>query len=424
MSDQQHTAILFRGGRVLDPASAHDGVADVSVQGARIVKVGVNLPAHGARVVECKGMWVVPGLIDMHVHLREPGFEYKEDVASGALAAIRGGFATILAMPNTKPVIDSAAVVALVQAKARAAGLARVLIAGAITVGQKGTELTPMIELAQAGCSAFTDDGRPVPTAALMRRALEYAQSVDLPVIAHAEDLSLSQGGHMHEGEHSCRLGLGGISAAAEEICIARDLMLAALTGGRLHIAHLSTRGGLEMVREAKRRGLRVSCEVSPHHFTLSHERVGEYDTNAKMNPPLRTQLDIDALIEGMRDGAVDAIATDHAPHASLDKDAPFAEAPFGIVGLETAVPLTLALGLDPLRAVALLTTGPARVLGLSLGTLAEGAVADVTVIDPERRWRVERLSSKSHNSPWLGAELQGRAICTMVEGALHDNTL
>jgi len=360
---------VFRGGRVLDPASGTDAVCDVLVDGDHIAKVGAGLT--GDRVIDCTGKWVVPGLIDMHVHLREPGYEYKEDVASGALAAVRGGFATILAMPNTKPVIDSAAVVALVQAKAKAAGLARVLVAGAITVGQKGVELTPMVELAEAGCVGFTDDGRPVPTAALMRRALEYAQSVNLPVISHAEDLSLSHGGHMHEGEHSCRLGLGGIPAAAEEICIARDLMLAALTGGRLHIAHLSTRGGREMLREAKKRGLKVSCEVSPHHFSLTHERVGDYDTQAKMNPPLRTQVDIDALIEGMRDGTVDCIATDHAPHASLDKDAPFAEAPFGIVGLETAVPLTLKLGLPPLRAIALLTTGPARVLGLPYGTLA-----------------------------------------------------
>jgi dihydroorotase len=410
------TATVFRGGRVLDPASGRDEIADVHVHDGRIASRST-----AARVIDCTGKWVVPGLIDMHVHLREPGFEYKEDVASGALAAVRGGFATILAMPNTKPVIDHPSVVALVQAKARAAGLARVLIAGAITVGQKGVELTPMLGLAEAGCVAFTDDGRPVPTAALMRRALEYAQSAGLPVIAHAEDLSLSHGGHMHEGEVSCGLGLGGIPAAAEEICIARDLMLAALTGGRLHIAHLSTRGGIEMVREAKQRGLRVSCEVSPHHFSLTHARVGDYDTHAKMNPPLRTQADIEALIEGMRDGTVDAIATDHAPHAALDKDVPFAEAPFGIVGLETAVPLTLALGLEPLRAIALLTTGPARVLGLALGTLKEGAAADVTVIDPTLRWQVERLHSRSQNSPWLGESLQGKAVCTMVEGVLHE---
>ncbi len=418
------SAILFSGGRVIDPASGRDEKLDVRIDDSRISRVGKDLAASGAQVVDCAGRWVVPGLIDLHVHLREPGFEYKEDIASGAQAAVRGGFSTIVAMPNTKPVIDSAAVVELVKARALAAGKARVLPTGAITLGQKGETLTPMHELAHAGCVAFTDDGRPVPTASLMRRALEYARGVGRPIISHAEDLSLSHGGHMHEGEHSCQLGLGGIPAAAEEVCVARDLLLANLTGGALHLAHLSTAGSIAMVREAKARGLAVTCEVTPHHFSLTAARVGQYDTHAKMNPPLRTQADTDALIEGLRDGTVDAIATDHAPHASIDKDVPFAQAPFGIVGLETAVPLVLELVrrklLTPMQAMALLTTGPARVRGLPLGTLAEGALADISVIDPDEAWTPSAFVSRSQNSPWLGQKLIGRAVATMVEGVLH----
>ncbi|MCC6808641.1 MAG: dihydroorotase [Deltaproteobacteria bacterium] len=395
---------------------------DVVVEKGRVVSVEKNVRGtKDARVINAQGMWVVPGLIDMHVHLREPGFEHKETVATGSRSAASSGFTTILAMPNTNPVLDTAQSVRYVRGLGREADLCRVLSSGAITKGQLGEELAPMVELFEAGAVAFTDDGRPVTSAAMMRRALEYASHLGIVVISHAEDLTLSAGGHMHEGHVSCHMGFNGIPSAAEEVCVARDLILAELTRGRLHLAHLSSKGSVRMLKEAKARGLDVTGEVTPHHFSLSHEAVRGYDTHAKMNPPLREPEDVSALIAALEDGTIDAIATDHAPHSTLEKDLPFDEAAFGIIGLETAVPLTLALvqdeRLSPLRAIALLSHGPAKCLGLPLGTLVPGSIADVTLIAPELEWTARRFSSRSQNSPFVGAKLRGKAVLTMVAG-------
>jgi dihydroorotase len=414
--------VLIKGGRVIDPANDLDKVQDVLIDGGHVINVEKNIRAtKDARVIDATGLWVVPGLIDMHVHLREPGFEHKETIETGARSAAHSGFATVLAMPNTNPVLDTAQAVRYVRGLGRDAEQARVLSSAAITRGQLGEELAPMVELFDAGALAFTDDGRPVSNAAMMRRALEYASHVGIVVISHAEDLTLSAGGHMHEGHVSCHMGFSGIPSAAEEVCVARDLILAELTGGRLHLAHLSSKGSVRMVREAKARGLRVTAEVTPHHFSLTHEAVRGYDTHAKMNPPLRESDDVTALIAALEDGTIDAIATDHAPHSTLEKDVPFDEAAFGIIGLETAVPLTLALvqdeRLSAKRAIALLSQGPAQCLGLPLGTLSPGALADVTLIAPELEWTAHRFVSRSQNSPFTGAKLRGRAVLTMVGG-------
>lgn len=418
------TPLVLSQGRILDPASGRDLVGDLLIEEGLITRMGrkTKVPK-GARVVDCQGKWVVPGLIDLHVHLREPGFEHKESIESGAQAAAAGGFTTIVAMPNTQPVIDSPMGVTYVRLRAREVNLTRVLATAAITVGQLGERLSPMIQLKAAGAVGFTDDGRPVRDALMMRRALEYASQTGLAVMSHAEDLSLSAQGHMHEGAHSCAAGLSGIPSASEEICVARDLILAGLTGGRLHLMHLSAAGSIEAVRAAKARGLHVTCEVTPHHFSLTDEAVMRLGANAKMNPPLRASGDIAALLEGMRDGTVDAIATDHAPHTAAEKSCTLDAAPFGVVGLETALPLTLELVrrelLTPMRAIELFTTGPARVLNMPLGTLAEGALADVTVIDPLQRYTLSTLQSRSHNSPFLDIPLQGRALMTIVAGQI-----
>jgi dihydroorotase len=414
--------VLFKGGRVLDPASKLDKVTDLLVENGRIAAIEKTIKqTKETRVVDAHGHWVVPGLIDMHVHLREPGFEHKETVETGARSAAHAGFTTVLAMPNTNPVLDTAQAIRYVRSLGREAGLARVLSSGAITRGQLGEELAPMVELFDAGAIAFTDDGRPVSNAAMMRRALEYASHLGIVVISHAEELTLSANGHMHEGHVSCHMGFSGIPSAAEEVCVARDLILAELTRGRLHIAHVSAKGSIRLIREAKARGLAVTCEVTPHHFSLSHEAVAGYDTHAKMNPPLREPEDVAALLEALEDGTIDCIATDHAPHSTLEKDLPFDEAAFGIIGLETAVPLTLQLvrdkKLSALRAIALLTSGPAACLGLPLGTLIPGSIADVTVIAPERPWTAARFVSRSQNSPFLGTKLVGQAALTMVAG-------
>ncbi len=416
--------ILIKGGRVIDPANRLDRVSDVLIESGRITAVDKSIRAgKDTRVIEAQGQWVVPGLIDMHVHLREPGFEHKETVATGAHAAAKSGFCTVLAMPNTDPVIDTAQVVRYVRDVGRRAKEARVLTSAAITKGQQGTELAPMVELFEAGAIAFTDDGRPVPTAALMRRALEYASHVGIPVITHAEDLSLSHDGQMHEGSVCCQMGFLGIPSAAEEVCVARDVILAELTGGALHVAHVSAAGSVRILREAKARGVSVTAEVAPHHFTLTHEAVRGYNTNAKMNPPLREREDVETLVEAMEDGTIDAIATDHAPHSTLEKDVPFSEAAFGIIGLETALPLTLELvrakRLSESRAIELLTAGPARCLGLPLGTLSPGALADVTLIAPEAEWVASRFGSRSQNSPFLGMKLYGEATMTIIAGAI-----
>jgi dihydroorotase len=423
------TKRLLKGGRVVDPAAGHDGDADVLIDGALVAAVGRDLPiTAGVQVIEVPpGFVVVPGLIDMHVHLREPGQEHKETIATGTAAAVAGGFTAVACMPNTLPVNDNAGVTGFIIEKAREAGLARVYPIGAVTRGSQGEQLADIAELQAAGCVAITDDGHPVASALIMRRALEYTRMFDLPVIDHCEDPSLMGDGVAHEGFHAASLGLRGIPGAAEEIMVARDATLAALTGGHVHIAHMSARGSLDAVRAGKARGARVTCEVAPHHFTLTDEwleRPVKYDTNCKMNPPLREAADVEAMVEGLRDGSVDAIATDHAPHHADEKQVEFDRAPFGIVGLETCVPLVfdrlVHRGVISMRRfVELLSLNPARILRRPGGTLAPGQPADVTVLAPDARVtiRAAALRSRSKNTPFDGWELRGAAAATIVGG-------
>lgn len=416
--------ILIKGGRVIDPGRLN-GPADVLIQDGNVVAVGQNVGTipPGTRTIDATGKLVLPGLVDLHVHFREPGYEYKETVRTGVASAVAGGFASVCCMPNTKPVNDNQSVTEFILEQARAAGLAQVFAIGAITKGSEGKELAEIGELHQAGCVAISDDGRPVMNGDVMRRAMEYARTFDLPVIDHCEDLHLAEGGCMNEGLVSTSLGLPGIPAAAEEVMVARNLALAELTGARLHLPHLSTAGSVRMVREAKTRGIPVTAEACPHHFMLTEEAVRGFNTHAKMNPPLRAWGDVQAIKDGLRDGTIDVIATDHAPHAVQDKEQDFATAPFGIVGLETALPLTLALveeGVLSLEsAVAKLTAEPARVFNLPKGSLAVGAEADVVIIDPDVQWEVDpgRFRSKSRNTPFAGWKVKGRAMTTIVGG-------
>jgi dihydroorotase len=425
-------AICLRGGRVIDPARSFDAQADVLLRDGWVERVGPRLDPGGnggagspARIIDVRDCWVVPGLVDIHTHLREPGQEYKEDIASGTAAAAAGGFTAVCAMPNTRPPNDSRAVTELMVRRAREVGQVRVYPIGAITLGLAGETLTEMGDLKEAGCVAVSDDGRPVMNGELMRRALEYARGLGLPVIQHCEDLHLSCGGSMNEGVVSTRTGIKAQPAAAESTMVARDLELVALTGARYHVAHISAAASLRLVREAKRGGLPVTCEVTPHHLTLTDEACAGYDTSTKCNPPLRTAADIEALCEGLVDGTIDAIATDHAPHSAVEKDVEFENAAFGMLGLETALPLCLDLVrrgvLTPPALVALLTARPAAVLGLPGGTLAQGAPADVTVIRPEQPWSCEpaRFRSKSRNTPFAGRALRGKAVLTVVAGRI-----
>jgi dihydroorotase len=420
---------LLKGGRVVDPAAGHDGDLDVLIEDGRIVAVGRELPvSDGVQVIAVpRGFIIVPGLIDMHVHLREPGQEHKETIATGVASAVAGGFTAVACMPNTSPINDNAGVTAFILKKAREAALARVYPIGAVTRGSAGEQLADIAELHAAGCVAITDDGHPVATSLIMRRALEYTRMFDLPVIDHCEDPSLKGDGVAHEGFQAAALGLRGIPGAAEEIMVARDVTLAAMTGGYVHIAHMSARGSLDAVRVGKDRAARVTCEVAPHHFTLtdeSLERPIKYDTNCKMNPPLREAADVEAMIGGLRDGTVDVIATDHAPHHADEKHVEFDQAPFGIVGLETCVPLVfdrlVHRGIITMpRFVELLSLNPARILRREGGTLTAGAAADITVLAPDARVtiRAAALRSKSKNTPFDGWELRGAAAATIVGG-------
>ena len=414
---------VLKNGRIIDPANGRDGQGDLWLADGKIAAAGDEIPAD-ATVFDCAGKWIVPGLIDLHVHLREPGHEYKETIASGALAAAAGGFTAIACMPNTSPVNDNAAITRAILEKG-AAGPARVYPVGAASLGSKGESLAEYAEMKDAGIVAVSDDGRPVLASQLMRRALEYADSHDLLVMSHAEDSGLSQHGCMHEGLVSTRLGLPGIPAAAESVMVYRDAALAELTGARLHICHVSCEASLAVIRLAKARGVRITAETAPHYFTLTDEAVSGYNTNAKMNPPLRSEADRQAIRAALADGTLDAIATDHAPHSILEKEVEFNLAANGIIGLETALPLGLALVRDgllsPARLVELMSVNPARIIGVAGGTLAAGAVADVTVIDPERRFVFDARTnhSKSANSPFWGWELQGRAVLTFLAGEL-----
>jgi dihydroorotase len=420
--------LFIEGGRVIDPASGVDGVRTVVVRDGRIAEVAERVERpRDAKVLDAHGKWVTPGFIDLHAHLREPGQEYKETVTTGARAAVAGGFTAVCAMPNTVPPNDNASVTELMLARAQAAGFARVLPIGCISKGQKGEDLAEYGELKAAGCVAVSDDGRPVMNAGLMRRALEYALAFDLPVTVHEEDLSLVGKGVMHEGAVATRLGLKGVPAQAEDVMVLRDISLLELTGGRLHIAHVSTAGAVRAVREAKARGLRVTAEVTPHHLTLTDEDVARsgYDTSFKMNPPLRSAEDLQAVRQGLADGTIDCIATDHAPHSAVEKDLEYDQAANGIVGLETAFSVCLSLVrdrvVDERRLVEALTIGAARAFGLTGGTLRAGAAADVAVLDPKLEWRCDPslFYSKSRNSPWKGMTLTGRCTHTFVGGRL-----
>jgi dihydroorotase len=420
---------MLKGGRVVDPVNGRNGVFDVLIDADRIVKVGRDLPVDaGTTVVEIPSAFVVcPGLIDIHVHLREPGQEHKETVATGAAAAVAGGFTAVACMPNTDPVNDNAGVTEYILKKAAEANLARVYPIGAVSRGQKGEQLADIAELTQAGCVALTDDGRPVATAMLMRRALEYASMFNLPVIEHCEEQTLKGDGVAHEGYHASALGLRGIPGEAESIMALRDISLAELTGGVVHIAHMSARQTLDAVRYGKARGARVTCEVTPHHFVLTDDMLASpepYDTNVKMNPPLREAADRDAMVQGLADGSVDVIATDHAPHHYDEKRVEFDRAPFGITGLETAVSLCLdrlvhSGAISMARLVELMSVNPARILRLPGGSLSEGAPADVTILAPDLQVTVSvaRMRSKSRNTPFDGWALRGGVAATIVGG-------
>ena len=419
---------LLKGGRVVDPAHGRDGAFDVLIDDGRIARVGSNLPADGAAVVDIpKGFVICPGLIDMHVHLREPGQEHKETVATGTAAAVAGGFTAVACMPNTSPVNDNAGVTGYILKKAAEANLARVYPIGAVSRGQKGEQLADIAELREAGCVAITDDGRPVATALLMRRALEYAGMFGMPVIEHCEEQTLKGDGVAHEGFHASALGLRGIPGEAESIMALRDVSLAGLTGGTVHIAHMSARQTLDAVRYGKAKGIRVTCEVTPHHFVLTDEMLSApvpYDTNLKMNPPLREDADRDGMLQGLADGSIDVIATDHAPHHYDEKHVEFDQAPFGITGLETAVSLCfdrlVHKGVVTLsRLVELLSANPARILRVPGGSLGEGAPADLTILAPDLNVTVSAVTmrSKSKNTPFNGWTLRGGVAATIVGG-------
>jgi dihydroorotase len=418
-------SLLIRNGRVVDPAGGTDAVADVWIADGRIHKLGRGLKAPaGAEIVDATGKVVCPGFIDMHVHLREPGFEYKETIASGTRAAAAGGFTAVACMANTFPVNDNRAVTDYILARAKVEGVVRVYPIGAVTRNLEGTQLAELAEQAEAGCVAFSDDGKCVMNAELYRRAMEYALPFGTPVISHAEDCHLAHGATMNEGLVSTELGLSGQPGAAEDVMVARDIILAELTGAHLHIAHISTAGAVRLVRDAKARGVRVTAEVTPHHLVLTDEAVRTYDPNCKMAPPLRTKRDVEACLEALVDGTIDCVATDHAPHALSEKESEFAEAANGVVGLETAVSLLLDRLVRPgvidlPTLVARLSTGPARLLNLPGGSLAPGAAADITILDLEQAFTVDpaTFQSRSRNTPFAGFTGRGTPWMTLVGG-------
>src|SRR3954468_3427510 len=420
--------LCLRGGRVIDPGRGVDAEADVILKDGVVARSGKGIAAGltgDIRVIDVRGKWVVPGFIDLHTHLREPGHEYKEDIVTGTRAAAAGGFTAVCAMPNTNPVNDNRAVTELIVRRSLEVGDVRVYPVGAISKGLAGETLAEMGELKDAGCVAVSDDGRPVMNAELMRRAMEYARTFGLTIVQHCEDLSLSHGGAMNEGIVSTRAGIRAQPASAESAMVARDIELCALTGARYHVAHISSADSVRLVREAKRRGLPITCEVTPHHLTLTDEACAHYDTHAKCNPPLRAAADVEALRAALADGTIDAVATDHAPHSAVEKEVEFEQAAFGIIGLETAVPLVLELVraklLTPGAFVTRLSASPAALFGLPGGSLAVGAPADVTVIDPEASWTCEpaAIRSRSRNTPFAGRALMGRAVLTVVGGAI-----
>jgi len=423
--------LLIHGGHIIDPCQGIDETGSLLITDGKISWLGIGEvipPQPDYDTLHTEGLVVCPGFIDLHCHLRQPGFEEKETIATGTQAAARGGFTTICCMPNTNPPLDSKAVIDYVKSTAVLEGTVRVLPIGCISKGRQGEELAPMDELASAGVIGFSDDGKPATDSRLMRRALDYSRALSLPVIDHCEDTSLTEGGQISEGIISTRLGLQGIPAVAEEIIVARDLAIARLTGGRLHIAHTTTEGSVNLIRHAKEKGIQVSAEVTPHHLTLTEERVANYDTRAKVNPPLRTERDIQALIQGLKENVIDIIATDHAPHTEIDKLCEFAAAPFGISGFETALGSLMSLihngQLTLATLISKLTCEPAMIIGNKhgkLGTLAIGAPADVTIFDPDMNWVVDTraFASKGKNTPLSGFTLKGKVMATIYQGKL-----
>src|SRR5262245_27996615 len=422
------SSLLLRNGTIIDPSQRLESVRDLLIRDGRVAAIDESINEKGAEVFDASGLIVAPGFIDLHVHLREPGFEYKETIASGARAAVAGGFTSVCCMPNTKPINDNSSVTSFIIEQGRAAKLANIFPIGAITHGSKGEQLAEIGEMKTAGIVAISDDGKPILDSGIMHRAMEYSRDFDLGVVDHCEDCCGAAGWATHEGDYSALLGLKGLPGAAEDLHVARDIMLAELTGARVHIAHIATARSVDLMRQAKRNGLAVTCEVTPHHFVLTDKDVYEsgYNTNFKMAPPLRSQSDLDAIQEGLRDGTIDAIATDHAPHHANEKMLEFDHAPNGVIGLETAVSLTLdrlvhrgviSLG----RMVELLSTNPARIFKLDRRTLKVGAVADVTIFDPNREIKVDasKFQSKSRNTPLDGWELKGAPAATIVAGRL-----
>jgi len=430
--------IFIQNGHIIDPSQGINGIGDILIEGGKIKEIGLQTPSHPTigegghsdselRIIDAGGLMVLPGLIDMHVHLREPGFEYKETINTGTLAAVKGGFTTVCCMPNTFPVNDNASVTEFIKRKASQEGHCTVLPIGAITKGQKGEELAEIGTMKKEGCIAFSDDGNPVMSSLLMRRALEYSKAFNVPVISHCEDLTLSEDGVMNEGLLSVTLGLKGIPVEAEQIMIFRDILLAELTGGRLHIAHVSTEGSVNLIRNAKKRGVQVTAETCPHYFSITEEAVIGYNTNAKVNPPLRTKRDVEAIREGLRDGTIDVIATDHAPHHRDEKLRAFDMAPFGISGLETAMSLSLQLVEEGIltmnQLVEKMTLNPTKILQINKGSLKTGSDADIVIADQGREFKIdtERFVSKGRNTPFEGLVLKGMPVITICKGKIYE---
>ena len=422
------TELLICNGTIIDPLQSLEAKRDLLIRDGRVAEITESISTNDAEVFDATGLIVAPGFIDLHVHLREPGFEYKETIESGARAAVAGGFTSVCCMPNTKPINDNSSVTSFIVEQARRANLANVFPIGAITQGSKGEQLAEIGEMKTAGIVAISDDGKPVLDSGIMRRAMEYAADFNLPVVDHCEDCCGASGWAMHEGEYSALMGLKGLPGAAEDLHVARDILLGEMTGAHIHIAHISTARSVDLVRQAKARSLKVTCEVTPHHFVLSDKDVdqSQYNTNFKMAPPLRSQDDVAAILEGLRDGTIDAIATDHAPHHANEKMYEFDKSPNGITGLETAVSLTLDRlvnrGVISLaRMVELLATNPAKLFKLDRGALKVGAIADVTIFDPEKQIKVEaeKSQSKSRNTPFDGWELKGAPVATIVGGKI-----